>query len=233
MGLAIGDMVSGLRALPGFRYACVADPESGAVLGESGTADVAAQSVLRWAREAAGVLAEGPDGGLDDLILTSRAAYHLVRPLGREGLLLYLCVDRSRSNLAVSRRELGAVRLGGATADRAVPDGPTATVGAGQAPKSAATAPRVPLASRMTIGRRGAPPPGPAEPERSSPVPLPRRSPAALPPPARRTPIPVPEPGLAGVPVPRAGLPVPPDGREWSQDIASIKRLLAGLRAMM
>jgi hypothetical protein len=253
MGLTIGDVMSGLLALPGFRYACVADPESGAVLDEAGVAGVSVESVLRWAREAADVLARGSDGGLDDLILTSRAGYHLVRSFDRERLLLYLCVDRARSNLALSRRELATVRLGrpgGPPAPDATPRataGPSPGAAGGPAtsmPTQVVPAAQTWLAAPITIERRGGTPPasppgagepGPAGQDGAVRVPLPRRNPSALPPPAR--PVPTGDPagggGAGDVPSSPTGLPGPPAGRAWANDIASIKRLLTGLRAMM
>ena len=105
------DMVLGLLDLPGSRYSCVAERESGRILIQFGTAAVDPATVLRWGMEATTALGTAEDGGLEDFILTSGGHYHLVRPLGdSRSLLVYLCVDRARVNLASARRELAAAR---------------------------------------------------------------------------------------------------------------------------
>jgi hypothetical protein len=63
---------------------------------------------------------------LDDVMITGRRSYHLVRSLGASAsVLAYLRLDRARSNLAAARRELAAIRWGTAAATRAaVPSAP-------------------------------------------------------------------------------------------------------------
>jgi hypothetical protein len=110
--VTIRDMVLGLLDLPGSRYSCVAERESGRILIESGAATIDPVVVLRWGTEASNTLGMTSDGGMEDFILTSSGQYHLVRPLGSDrSLLVYLCVDRARANLASARRELAAARL--------------------------------------------------------------------------------------------------------------------------
>src|SRR6478672_12570328 len=105
------DMVLGLLDLPGSRYSCVAERESGRILIQFGSAAVDPAVVLRWGMEATTALGTAEDGGLEDFILTSGGHYHLLRPLGESrSLLVYLCVDRARVNLASARRELAAAR---------------------------------------------------------------------------------------------------------------------------
>ena len=109
--MTMRDMVLGLLDLPGSRYSCVAERESGRILIQFGTAAVDPATVLRWGMEATTALGAAEDGGLEDFILTSGGHYHLVRPLGgSRSLLVYLCVDRARVNLASARRELAAAR---------------------------------------------------------------------------------------------------------------------------
>ena len=109
--MTMRDMVLGLLDLPGSRYSCVAERESGRILIQFGTAAVDPATVLRWGMEATTALGAAEDGGFEDFILTSGGHYHLVRPLGgSRSLLVYLCVDRARVNLASARRELAAAR---------------------------------------------------------------------------------------------------------------------------
>lgn len=110
------DVLRGLLLLPGATYSCVADRVSGDLVAEAGEEPVDPAVVVRWARAAADFLAAAEDD-LDDLMITSRWSYRLVRPVDdgdRGPLLLHLCLDRSRANLAVARRELSRVRLAAA-----------------------------------------------------------------------------------------------------------------------
>ncbi|HEY1973387.1 MAG TPA: hypothetical protein VGH89_35930 [Pseudonocardia sp.] len=71
-------------------------------------------AVLGWGATAAGFLSTAAADELDDLILTTRRAYHLVRQFedgADHPLVIYLRLDRRRANLALARRELAAVRL--------------------------------------------------------------------------------------------------------------------------
>lgn len=221
--MTIRNMVLGLLGLPGSRYSCVAELETGRILIESGTAMVDPAVVLRWGMEAATVLETVADGGMEDFIMTSRGHYHLLRPLGGpQSLLVYLCVDRARANLASARRELAAARpddeearatVAPPPAPRPIPSPePPARLPAAVLPGMAAAMPPAPAtSSRRSAAADGA---------RVAEVPLPRRtSPAALP----------------------AAAPPPPRQREsadpvlaqpWADDVATMNRLLTALRAM-
>ena len=172
-----------LSTTPGARYSCIADAATRTILAERGVGDVDPVTVLGWGDSVVAGLADGdePDA-LDDLIVTAARSYHLLR-LARASavhppLLVYVCLDRARSNLALARRALSSVvadRLDNAPASaEQVPAPPPATPPVVPAPPAAA----VPAAPR------------PASPPVA--VPLPRRSPApvqaAAPvPPARST----------------------------------------------
>lgn len=186
------------------------------MVAEAGAEPVDPAVVLRWARTAADVLADAGDD-LDDLMVTSRRAYRLVRPVdgGQHGpLLLQLSLDRSRANLAAARRELALVRI-----ESSIPPPPAVTS------------------------------PGPLPP-------LPRRVPSAIPPAAVRGPVAAPgrrparvplvgsaaPSGPAVVPAPRGVVTMPAARREtaapadpaprWADDVGTMRRLLAGLRAL-
>ncbi len=211
-------MVLGLLDLPGSRYSCVAERESGRILIESGAATVDPTVVLRWGMEASAALGMTSDGAMEDFILTSSGHYHLVRPLGAsQSLLVYLCVDRARANLASARRELAAARPGeraAATASAGVapaPPGPAR----GRRPAVSRTAAAMPpaaapLARRVAAGQD----PAPVD------VPLPRRTNA--------TPLPAPQ-----YSPPRQRPSADPVlAQPWADDVATMNRLLTALRAL-
>ena len=200
--MTIRDMVLGLLDLPGSRYSCVAERESGRILIESGAATVDPTVVLRWGMEASAALGN----------------YHLVRPLGAsQSLLVYLCVDRARVNLASARRELAAARPGeraAATVSAGVapaPPGPSR----GRRPAVSRTAAAMPPAAAPLVRRVAASrDPAPVD------VPLPRRTNA--------TPLPAPQPS----PPRQRPSADPVLAQPWADDVATMNRLLTALRAL-
>jgi hypothetical protein len=120
--MALADALQALLRLPGATYSCVVERDSGRVLaevgnGEAGSGDsegVVPYSVPRWGTAVAAMFGTTSGDELDDVMITGRRSYHLVRPLGPDAsVLVYLRLDRSRSNLAAARRELATVRLSG------------------------------------------------------------------------------------------------------------------------
>jgi hypothetical protein len=212
--VTIRDVVLGLLELPGSRYCCVAERESGQILIESGVATVDPTVVLRWGTEAATVLEAAADRGLEDVILTSDYLYHLVRPLGASrSLLIYLCVDRARANLASARRELSAVRFDDRVVAVAAPRPPPES-SYRLPPAISRAASAMPPASSQPVRQPGVPPTRAA----AVSVPLPRRAgsraiPGFAPPPGRRWSA---DPVL---------------GRQWADDVATMRRLLTALRS--
>ena len=203
--MTMRDMVLGLLDLPGSRYSCVAERESGRILIQFGSAAVDPATVLRWGMEATTALGTAEDGGLEDFIITSGGHYHLVRPLGESrSLLVYLCVDRARVNLASARRELAAAR-----------------------PREVAPTPQErpsPVVSRTAARPLAASPPARRRPTEHRPdtvaVPLPRRS--------GMTAVPAPAP----TPTSRRPSGDPLLAQPWADDIATMNRLLTALRAL-
>ena len=156
MVMALADALNTLLRLPGATYACVVERDSGRVLaelgqGEASTGDsegVVAYSVPRWGTAVAAMFGATSGDELDDVMITGRRSYHLVRPLGAgAAVLVYLRLDRSRSNLAAARRELAAVRLAGGagTPDQAA--APPAPVSARTRDEASAPAARRPVAA--------------------------------------------------------------------------------------
>ena len=80
-----GELLDELLQVPGAIYCCVADGAMGKVLASSGGADQDGANVhlavLGWGATAEGYLAAAAHDELDDLIVTTRRAYHLVREL--------------------------------------------------------------------------------------------------------------------------------------------------------
>lgn len=211
--MTIRNMVLGLLDLPGSRYACVAELESGRIVIEYGSAMLDPAIVLRWGMEAATVLETESEGGMEDVIMTSRGHYHLLRPLGgTRSFLVYLCVDRARANLASARRELAAARPIDETAraTAASPPEPLARLPPAVSPRVAAAMP--PTSTRRE--RR----PAKAEAEVAE-VPLPRRT------------SPTPIPSAAPTPAQQKSAD-PVLAQPWADDVSTMNRLLTALRAM-
>ncbi len=157
--MALADALHGLLRLPGATYACVVERDTGRVLveagrGEGGAGDgegVVPYSVARWGTAVAAMFDSTSGDELDDVMITGRRSYHLVRSLGANATVLaYLRLDRTRSNLAAARRELAAVRWGAGAGGAPRPQAP--------APPAAPPAPparRAPSSSRDAPPRRG------------------------------------------------------------------------------
>jgi len=90
MVMALADALQTLLRLPGATYSCVVERDSGRVLaelgrGEAGTGDsegVVPYSVPRWGTAVAAMFDSTSGDELDDVMITGRRSYHLVRPLG-------------------------------------------------------------------------------------------------------------------------------------------------------
>ena len=120
--MALADALHALLRLSGATYSCVVERDSGRVLaevgnGEAGSGDsegVVPYSVPRWGTAVAAMFGTHVGRRAGRRHDHRRRSYHLVRPLGPDAsVLVYLRLDRRRSNLAAARRELAAVRLSG------------------------------------------------------------------------------------------------------------------------
>jgi hypothetical protein len=236
-----GELLDELLQVPGAIYCCVADGAMGKVLASSGVADQDGANVhlavLGWGATAEGYLAAAAHDELDDLIVTTRRAYHLVRELHgwSQPLLAYLQLDRRRANLAVARRSLATARpRGGAVPQprqhREMPVQPAPVA----VPSGPATRP-TPAPPPVANGREASPH---------------RRQVAALPSPRRPRPVPraVPRAGQtpASGPLPRRTAEPPPSmaprprgadpplvlRQRWADDVPTMKRLLSALQRL-
>jgi hypothetical protein len=105
-----------LSEIDGFVGACVVDSNSGMMLGSEGggssvNLEVAAAGnteVVRAKRKTMASL--GLKDTIEDILISLVKQYHLIRPLStKEGLFVYLVLDRSRSNLALARHTLSEI----------------------------------------------------------------------------------------------------------------------------
>lgn len=215
--VALADALHGLLRLPGATYACVVERDSGRVLaeigrGEGGAGDgegVVPNSVVRWGTALAAMFRSTSGDELDDVMITGRRSYHLVRSVDAgSSVLAYVRLDRTRANLAAARRELASI--------------PWHDGGGPQTPPPARiTAPEGPPS--LTFPTRRGPTPGG--------IPLPRRTVNRVAAEWPRRPVVPPAPGE--VPAAQAG-PAAPSvlDQRWARDPRTLRRLIAGLRRM-
>lgn len=101
-----------LADLQGFVGACVVDSNSGMMLGSIGGDSVNLElaaagntEVVRSKRQT--IKSLQLDDEIEDILITLRKQYHLIRPMTKnEGLFIYLVLDKKRSNLAMGRHTL-------------------------------------------------------------------------------------------------------------------------------
>ena len=105
-----------LSSLDGYVGVCVVDSNSGMMLGSHGggstvNLEVAAAGnteVVRAKRKTMKSL--NLNDSIEDILITLGKQYHLIRPLAnREGMFIYLVLDKARANLALGRHHLAQV----------------------------------------------------------------------------------------------------------------------------
>ena len=94
----------------GAMCAALVDSSSGMILGQIGTGvdlEVAAAGNTEVMRAKMKTMqALGLNDVIEDILITLGKNYHILRPLARkDGLFLYLVLDKSKSNLALARRK--------------------------------------------------------------------------------------------------------------------------------
>ena len=101
-----------LLQLDGALGACVVDSNSGMMLGAEGggpvNLEIAAAGnteVVRAKRKT--MTALKLEDGIEDVLITLGKQYHIIRPLAKkDGLFLYVVLDKVKSNLALARRKV-------------------------------------------------------------------------------------------------------------------------------
>ena len=108
---SIKESLQGLSEVDGFIGVCLVDSNSGMMMGSEGSGiDMEAAAagnteVVRAKRKTIASL--GLKDSIEDILITLGKQYHLIRPLtSREGLFIYLVLDKNRSNLALARLRL-------------------------------------------------------------------------------------------------------------------------------
>jgi hypothetical protein len=112
----IKEALARIMQVDGAVGACIVDSNSGMMLGAEGGAgtvnlEVAAAGnteVVRAKRKTMRSL--GIKDAIEDILITLHTQYHLIRPLAsNDALFIYLVLDKSRGNLAMSRHQLAAI----------------------------------------------------------------------------------------------------------------------------
>ena len=112
----VKDALQKLGQIDGYVGSCVVDSNSGMMLGADGgggviNLEVAAAGnteVVRAKRKTMSAL--GLKDSIEDILITLGKQYHLIRPVAaKDGLFLYLVLDKARANLAMGRHQLASV----------------------------------------------------------------------------------------------------------------------------
>lgn len=100
-----------LLTIDGAMCAALVDSESGMILGQIGSGldlEIAAAGNTEVVRAKLKTMrALGLNDVIEDILITLGKHYHILRPMAtKEGLFLYLVLDKSKSNLALARRKV-------------------------------------------------------------------------------------------------------------------------------
>jgi hypothetical protein len=103
-----------LLSMDGAVCAALVDSSSGMILGQAGTGvdmEVAAAGNTEVVRAKMKTMRGlGLNDVIEDILITLGKQYHIIRPMARkEGLFLYIVLDKSKSNLALARRKVADV----------------------------------------------------------------------------------------------------------------------------
>ena len=106
----INQSMQELLTCDGALCAALVDSSSGMILGQIGSGvdlEVAAAGNTEVVRAKIKTMrALGLSDVIEDILITLGKQYHIIRPMARkEGLFIYLVLDKSKSNLALARRK--------------------------------------------------------------------------------------------------------------------------------
>ena len=103
-----------MLTVDGALCAMLVDSTSGMILGQVGSGidmEVAAAGNTEVVRAKIKTMrALGLNDVIEDILITLGKQYHIIRPMARkEGLFLYIVLDKAKSNLALARRKVADV----------------------------------------------------------------------------------------------------------------------------
>jgi predicted regulator of Ras-like GTPase activity (Roadblock/LC7/MglB family) len=106
-----------LMTCDGALCAALVDSSSGMILGQIGSGvdlEVAAAGNTEVVRAKLRTMRDlGLNDVIEDILITLGKQYHIIRPMQKkEGLFVYLVLDKSKSNLALARRKTLDVEQG-------------------------------------------------------------------------------------------------------------------------
>ena len=108
---SINQSMQELLSIDGAMCAALVDSSSGMILGQLGSGvdlEIAAAGNTEVVRAKAKTMrALGITDAIEDILITLGKQYHIIRPMARkEGLFLYIVLDKAKSNLALARRKV-------------------------------------------------------------------------------------------------------------------------------
>lgn len=100
-----------LLALDGAMCVAIVDSSSGMILGQGGSGvdlEIAAAGNTEVVRAKMKTMKGlGLNDVIEDILITLGKQYHIIRPMTRkEGLFIYVVLDKTKSNLALARRKV-------------------------------------------------------------------------------------------------------------------------------
>lgn len=107
---SIKESMEDLMTTDGAMCAAVVDSSSGMILGQIGSGvdlEIAAAGNTEVVRAKLKTMRSlGLNDVIEDILITLGKHYHIIRPMARkEGLFIYLVLDKAKSNLALARRK--------------------------------------------------------------------------------------------------------------------------------
>ena len=104
----VNESMTALLGIDGAKAVAIVDSTSGMVLGKEGAGvnlDVAAAGNTEVIRAKMKTMkALGIKGGIEDILITLDDQYHVIRPIAdKDGIFIYLVLDKAKSNLAMAR----------------------------------------------------------------------------------------------------------------------------------
>ncbi|GAB3041011.1 MULTISPECIES: hypothetical protein [Oleiagrimonas] len=113
----LSESLQELLSIDGAQAVSLVDYSSGMLLGEAGSGiDMEAAAagnteVIRAKMRTMDALKL--DDEIEDVLISLHKAYHIIRPIAsKDGLFLYVVLDRNKSNLALARRKVLEVEKG-------------------------------------------------------------------------------------------------------------------------